>query len=168
MHFQGIAGIRMNRKGNPLRVLAVLLACLVLPGSTPGALYAAGNGKDGPASPSPNRKEPNTPPPRGSGGAYVFLPIGPNREDVIGLAENLLRLSDEQRERLGELRREQQERKAHILDKLAATYGKKVRGILDNEQQGQFDEALQVLKELEEARTAARNDFLAAAGPEAY
>ncbi len=82
--------------------------------------------------------------------------------NVTGLAEQVLPLSSEQRQRVRQLGIEQEEEGARLLRQLANTYAGKVREVLNDEQGKLYDGVLSCLEELAQAQGGAWAEFLKA------
>ncbi len=80
--------------------------------------------------------------------------------NVTGLAEQVLPLSSEQRQRVRQLGIEQEEEGARLLRQLANTYAGKVREVLNEDQQKLYDGVLSCLQELAQAQDSAWAQFL--------
>ena len=79
---------------------------------------------------------------------------------MTGLAEQVLPLSSEQRQRVRQLGIEQEEEGARLLRQLANTYAGKVREVLNEDQQKLYDGVLSCLQELAQAQDSAWAQFL--------
>lgn len=88
-------------------------------------------------------------------------------DDVTWLAEQVLDLSADQRDKVRALGRQQEDEKARLTDKLATAYTNRVLELLGEEQAKAYAECIAALEELAAERLAAREEFLDAAGPKA-
>ncbi len=144
----------MYRKTSP-KTLACALGLLLLIAACAGAQEEA------PAEPAP-------PDARRMARTWELIARYEERmQDVTGLAEELLDLTGEQRQRLEGLRRQQREERTDLLEKLRERYAAKVGETLTAEQRKTYAGVLSTLDELKEEISAARRAFLREIGGDA-
>jgi hypothetical protein len=87
-----------------------------------------------------------------------------NRHNVMGLAESVTDLSEEQRTRLRALSGSYQREKERLLEQLREEYSQKTRAALSEPQRQRFDGVLKALDALAKGANAAREELLKETG----